>query len=290
MDWGIDYRHGAINIMMHSVSTTQAPGQEIYAYPDNESLADWTTSANLIEIVEQASPDDGRYMADLDDSVSTLWRVFIGSSQPASWAESIEYFYLGPAPSMGGSGTYVITVDVTSDSLPLRGALVTIKSGTTVVASALSNTLGSAAFALDAGSYTITIVATGFAPLIDEVFTVSANATLEYDLPEASLDPPATLDSCRVRIKSTRGATGYQTRVVISTSAVGRADELAFLSTAYDGLTDEDGEALVDLAWSSNAGVGRYRFRLIDPTTGLTLHDRTCTVPNVTNANYEDLV
>ena len=58
-----------------------------------------------------------------------------------------------------------------------------------------------------------------------------------------------------------------------------------------NGVTsNEGGILLVDLPWSSSAGVGLYRFRLIDLVTGKTLHDRTCTVPDETNADYEDLV
>ncbi|HUP77006.1 MAG TPA: hypothetical protein VM260_00500, partial [Pirellula sp.] len=101
---------------------------------------------------------------------------------------------------------------------------------------------------------------------------------------------PSEPNTCRVRLISTRGATGVQVRVVIVSGSTGRESERAFLNAAYDGETDEDGQLLVDLPWSSNAGVGKYRFRLIDLVTGKTLHDRTCTVPDEENADNEELV
>ena len=150
--------------------------------------------------------------------------------------------------------------------------------------------MGVAAVALDANDYTLTIVATGFTSIVDSAFTVSSDATLSRSLTLAPLDPPLAPDTCRVRLQASRGALSEQVRVVITTSSVGRDQSLAFLNVSFDGQTDEDGLLLVDLPWSSSAGVGLYRFRLIDLVTGKTLHDRTCTVPDETNADYEDLV
>lgn len=109
-------------------------------------------------------------------------------------------------------------------------------------------------------------------------------------LPGGLITPPTTPNTCRVRIHASRGATGQQSRVVITTSSVGRENELAFLNLSIDAETDVTGLINVDLPWSASPGVGLYRFRIIDLVTGKTLHDRTCTVPSVANADYEDLV
>ena len=150
--------------------------------------------------------------------------------------------------------------------------------------------MGVAAVALNAGNYTVTIVATGFSSIVDSALTVSEDATFTRSLTSSPLDPPSAPDTCRVRLQASRGAINEQVRVVITTSSVGRDQDLAFLNVSFDGQTDEDGLLIVDLPWSSSAGVGQYRFRLIDLVTGKTLHDRTCTVPDEANANYEDLV
>ena len=273
---------------MKSVSTTRTTGQTLYAFPEGSSLADWNTKR--VQLVEQSAPNTGYYIANLDDSIATLWRLFVGASQPSSWSQSIEYFQIDTGPLDSGAGAFVITISVTSDSVPVRGAIITVKLGGVVVAHAITNTVGVAAIALNAGNYTVTIVATGFTAIVDSAFTVSADATLSRSLTLAPLDPPSTPDTCRVRIQASRGAISEQVRVVITTSSVGRDQDLAFLNVSFDGQTDEDGLLLVDLPWSSSAGVGQYRFRLIDLVTGKTLHDRTCIVPDEANANYEDLV
>jgi hypothetical protein len=181
-------------------------------------------------------------------------------------------------------------VEVTSDSLPVRGAIVTIEQGGITVLHVVTKSLGVAAVALDPGDYTVTIVATGFTSIVDSPFTVVEDMTLARSVTLAPLDPPTAADTCRVSLQATRGASGERVRVVITTSSVGRDQDLAFLNTAFDGETDDNGILLVDLPWSSSAGVGAYRFRLIDLVSGKILHDRTCIVPDEENAIYEDLV
>jgi hypothetical protein len=80
-----------------SVSTTQTTGLTLYAYPDGVSLANWSTSR--VAITEQAAPNLGRYAGTLDDSIATLWRLFIGASQPSGWDDAVEVFQLSnPEP------------------------------------------------------------------------------------------------------------------------------------------------------------------------------------------------
>ena len=273
---------------MKSVSTTRPTGQTLYAFPEGSSLADWVTKR--VQLVEQPAPNTGYYIADLDESVASLWRLFVGASQPSSWSQAIEYFQINTGTASSGSGAFIVTFEVTSDSVPVRGAIITVKLSGVTVAHVITNTVGVAAVALDAGDYTVTLVATGFSSVVDSAFTVSEDATFTRTLFLAPLDPPSVPDTCRVRLQASRGAINEQVRVVITTSSVGRDQDLAFLNVSFDGQTDENGLLLVDLPWSSSAGVGLYRFRLIDLITGKTLHDRTCTVPDEENANYEDLV
>jgi len=101
--------------------------------------------------------------------------------------------------------------------------------------------------------------------------------------------PPSTPNVCRVTIRSSKAGGALKTRVVIESGSTGRTLERAFVKIAANTETDAAGLLVVDLPWSSTPGVGKYRFRLIDIESGEVLHDRSCWVPDLVNANYEDL-
>jgi hypothetical protein len=101
--------------------------------------------------------------------------------------------------------------------------------------------------------------------------------------------PPDVDNACRVQLRARRGATPMLARVLVTGGSAGRLADSAFADIACDELTDVTGLLLVDLPWSSIPGVGKYRFKIIDPETGSVLHDRTVTIPDETNADYEDL-
>lgn len=101
--------------------------------------------------------------------------------------------------------------------------------------------------------------------------------------------PPSTPDVCRVTIRSSKAGAAFKTRIVIESSPTGRINERAFVKVAANSETDAAGLLVVDLPWSSTVGVGKYRFRLIDIDSGEVLHDRSCWVPDLVTANYEDL-
>jgi hypothetical protein len=271
---------------MQQVTTTKPADQSLFAFPDNASLSSWSESR--VPLVEQPSPNSGKYLATLDENVAMLWWLFEGTTQPSSWDEAIEYFELR-SNSAVGNGSQLVDIVITSEGIPVSGAHASIKLGSEVIRSALTNASGKAAFTLDPGEYTLSVVATGFIAIVDSVLSVAGHTIVEHELEQLPMDLPSTPSTCRVRIHATRGAIGTQTRVTITTSNVGRKADRAFLNTSFDGLTDPSGLLFVDLAWSATVGVGAYRFRLIDPETGKVLHDRTCIVPSQLTANYEDL-
>ena len=88
---------------MKSVSITRTPGQTLYAFPQNASLASWTSAR--VKLDEGTGANTGLYIANLDENVSPLWYFFEGTAQPSNWAESKGYFDLVPqitvSPSIG---------------------------------------------------------------------------------------------------------------------------------------------------------------------------------------------
>jgi hypothetical protein len=56
-------------------------------FPVNQSLGDWVEYAQLF--VQSTPPNAGRYVASVDESISELWALFTGTSQPANWNSAI---------------------------------------------------------------------------------------------------------------------------------------------------------------------------------------------------------
>jgi hypothetical protein len=187
------------------------------------------------------------------------------------------------------SGQFVTTIRVAASSVAVAGALITVQQSGVIVAWGYYSINGTLALALNAGTYTVSITAIGFTPIVASNLVVSGDSTVIKNLTPSTLDPPTTPNTCRVQIKAMRGAVPKQVRVVVNSGETGRKGELAFMQVAFDGLTDIVGAVATDLPWSSTVGVGKYRFRFFDVNSGACLHDRTCTNSDVLNAQYEDL-
>lgn len=273
--------------MSTPVSVIRTSGQTLYAFPDISfgfSLADWTTHRVLL--VEQASPNQGIYLANLDETKATLWRFFVGASQPTDWNESKGYF-----PLPGSAGDHVLTITVTdaTNDTPIQNATITLsRTGQRSVGT--TNASGVATLGVDAATWTYVVRAGGYANKTGTV-VVSSNQSLAVEL-DAIVSTPSDMDNaCRVTLIATRGANPVQSRVLItSVGMAGRKDERGFHDRAFDGPTDANGLLSIDLPWSSLPGVGKYRFQMFDINSGVLIHDRTVTVPNTAAADYGDLV
>ena len=60
---------------------------DLYAYYVGRTLASYV--ADKVLFVERAAPDLGIYDATVDESKGTSLRLFIGATQPASWADAV---------------------------------------------------------------------------------------------------------------------------------------------------------------------------------------------------------
>lgn len=67
----------------HVVTFSLPTGSTAKAIALTDTLADYV--ADGIACTEASAPNLGRFSVTLDDSVATVWRVFIGATQPDSW-------------------------------------------------------------------------------------------------------------------------------------------------------------------------------------------------------------
>lgn len=70
-----------------TINYVDASGQTLYAYPLNQSLANWSTYR--IAMTESASPDRGLYQCTVDTASGYNYGLFTGTGQPASWNSTI---------------------------------------------------------------------------------------------------------------------------------------------------------------------------------------------------------
>lgn len=265
--------------MSTPVSFTYTTGQTLYAFPDGVSLATWST--NRVALTEGSSPNTGRYSASLDEDTATLWRVFSGASQPASWDLAIAFFLLGN-PVAAVSTVY--TPGSTLYAYPDNESLADWTTNRVALTEQSSP---------NTGRYTATLSAV--TAQVWRVFVgASQPASWDLSIEVFDLSDLATIaNTCRVTLLAIQNGVGVQARVYVTTSTTGRQDTNAFAKVAFDGETDESGLITIDLPWSSIDGVGAYRFKIIDLSTGSTpgaiLHDRTVTVPDEVSADYGDL-
>jgi hypothetical protein len=192
------------------------------------------------------------------------------------------------APLSTGGGARTVTITVTLGGLPLEGATVRLsKGGESFTGS--TNGSGQVVFNVDDGTWTVAITASG-ASFAGASLVVDGNEAATYAMVANTVPPATNPNTCRVQLIASRNVAAEKVRVLIlSEGQSGRSGNNAFLNRAFDGETDANGQLLVDLPWSSTPGVGRYRFKLFDLSTGTLLHDRTCTVPNLSSAEYDDL-
>jgi len=105
-------------------------GRSLYAFPftqDISVLADWDTYK--VELVETPASSEN-YQASLDDSIDTLWRIFEGSGQPSSIADSLFSVIQLDTPSTNTASLGVAERDIGSTVpidfvWPVTGATIT---------------------------------------------------------------------------------------------------------------------------------------------------------------------
>lgn len=131
----------------HTIYFADTSGQTIYAYPHGVTLANWATSRVLA--TEGTSPDLGRYSVTVDDAVGTQWELFVGATQPGSWAESIGAFSVATASTLG-TPVASIAADIATRSSQASVTTVDAKLGSPAAGSVAADL----AVVLDAASTT----------------------------------------------------------------------------------------------------------------------------------------
>lgn len=110
-----------------AISTTRPTGSTFYAFPDNQSLADWTTYRR--PLTENSAPNLGRYSGTVDDDISNLWWLFEGSAQPDTF-ESDEFFDVSLI-GLSGVSQYTVAVPAVLQNAGYIAGTIDVYRGTT---------------------------------------------------------------------------------------------------------------------------------------------------------------
>lgn len=150
----------------------------------------------------------------------------------------------------GGSGAYTYTVTVTSNgSTPVNGARVRLTGGAedrllTVGAD------GVAAFSVDAGSYTLSITASGYTYTPTTV-AISASATATVTLTAVSIPPAADASQTTAYTTCRDGQGAAESGAVIDFRFVGKSDDDSYDRTNFSATSNGSGLLTISLPKSA---------------------------------------
>jgi hypothetical protein len=100
----------------HTVYWQAPAGGTYYAYPANQSLADWTTYR--VALTGGTGADVGRYSGSLNDAHGMEWLVFNGSSMPTTWDAYVGSASVRQAIVQNAVDTEVAAIKAKTDNLP----------------------------------------------------------------------------------------------------------------------------------------------------------------------------
>jgi hypothetical protein len=99
--------------MARTLTIASIAGQTYYAFPSNQSFADWST--HRVAFAAGSSPNASRYTASVDETASTVWFAFAGSSQPAEWGDAIGEWDLSVATEANATANRDSVIDAIGD-------------------------------------------------------------------------------------------------------------------------------------------------------------------------------
>ena len=163
----------------------------------------------------------------------------------------------GEFKAASDAGAREVTISVLSESVPVTGASLSIKSDdlTALIAGpSLTDINGRVVFYLDGGSYKVVIRSSPrYATRSPVALVVSSDATLEIDLTPMAIAPSSDIALCDVHgwIATSKGqplvgvAINFQLVTTGAVAASGRILQSGFMASA---VTDENGYFSIDLA------------------------------------------
>lgn len=204
--------------------------------------------------------------------------------------EHVRYL-LTPLATGSGAITVTFTVLDSVSLTPLASALVTVTVGGVVYAYGRTNVSGQIQLALNAGTNSYSVVASGYTQQlasIDPSVTTSVTVNLVQANP---VPPPSFAGLCNVLFAVT-----YNGNPVVGANVSAALEDENPTVDGYllsrqitTGTTNASGEAVLTMVQRlqfTRGGV--YRVRVSD-AQGRVLHDRRVTVPNSSTVNAEDL-
>lgn len=272
---------------MTPISSIKATGKTtLYAFPGGVALSTWLTYRRLLT---ETAP--GYYTVTVDETIGNgAWYLFEGETQPASYNDGLNEIWDFTEPNIG-TGTYSVSINVLSSGLPVLATVSILQAGN-IVAWQETGLSGTAVFALDAGSYTLNVVANGYASVAGQALNVAAASSVTVSMTAGSVVIPSP-GLCVVRfVVRDAGATVKHARVeaLLDTQNSTTDGNLIAMSTT-SGVTDANG--IVDLTLirrdSFTAG-GVYHVTVLASSNERPLYDRRVYVMNASIGTADKLI
>ncbi len=290
---------------MTPIVFTDSPSLDLFAFPLSKagvavgSLANWNSVR--VPVTRAASPNNGRYSVNLDESVADVWLIFIGDVQPASFDEAIrELSDVGVVAGGGGGGTtgsgqHAVAVTIkTGATTPVQNAKVSVIQSGSIVAWGYTSQIGQLSFALNAGSYTVNVSAPGFDSLTNQSMVVTTASSFTFTLTPETITPPPTTGLCRIAVTvresdQTVAGVDVTAKLTDKQSTIRAGISVLIVDKAT---TDENGYCELLLPWTSEftAGTGYYTIEARDSGSNSLFHRRAVIIPNQSTAQYGNLV
>lgn len=239
----------------------------------------------------------GQYSFTADSDLSYLIFLRAGGS-PAS--TDVDEAFIGTNPNVPisiiasqlGTGATALVATVTNNAVAIPAAVVTVSSGSTLVAWGPTNSSGQITFQLAAGTYSVSVQSSpGYQPFTPVSVTVPQSTSVSLALQSQSITPPQDPGLCAVRfLVLDKGVPVQGAKVRVELEDSNPMVNTALISRATtNGTTNAQG--IVDLTMIQTASFTRggvYQVVVSDPQ-GRRLHDRRVTVPTVSSTFAEDL-
>jgi len=277
-----------------------------FAYTTGQTLTVKLFALGSDTVVDTASATEATnrksiYTADFTDVSAGTYRViiFVGSNGVGNGfvtlANSTDTYEVSDSipETLSGANVVTITVQDSSTSDPITGAVVRLSTTTNLVDQKTSNSSGVVLLGANDNTYTLTVTANGYNSSVNTSFTVSGNTSSTVSLTENAISTPSAPGLCTVGFTVLLNGTAVENATVSATlidqNSTTDGNILSLQTTS--ATTDSNGSAELELVQLGEFTNGRGKYRIVITTSdGVEIVDEAVTIPNTSTAYFEDLL